>query len=267
MDTIEKTAPNLRYLQPPLLLRNESGRFVRVDAGDVVPAGRGPAAAPRSATSTTTATSTSSLSNVGQKAVVLRNDGGNRRTGCRIRDRRHEIEPRRHRVPRQGGVRVRPDSVLHGQHRRRLSLGERQAADWSGSARTRAATLVEIRWPSGVVQTIRERQSRADARRRPSRRDDAPGELIACAGAARRCGASGVRPGHLVARRQAAAARQAVRPSVPRALHRCRAAGRPDRSRSIYGGVDTQELHHRSGRAAAWRSSTTTTTAGSTSSC
>ncbi|MGO8056373.1 FG-GAP repeat domain-containing protein, partial [Rhizobium leguminosarum] len=24
MDTIEKTSPNLRYLQPPLLLRNES---------------------------------------------------------------------------------------------------------------------------------------------------------------------------------------------------------------------------------------------------
>ena len=33
MDTIEKTSPNLRYLQPPLLLRNESGRFVRVIAG------------------------------------------------------------------------------------------------------------------------------------------------------------------------------------------------------------------------------------------
>ena len=27
MDTIEKTSPNLNYLQPPLLLRNESGRF------------------------------------------------------------------------------------------------------------------------------------------------------------------------------------------------------------------------------------------------
>ena len=34
MDTIEKTSPNLRYLQPPLLLRNERGRFVRAMAGD-----------------------------------------------------------------------------------------------------------------------------------------------------------------------------------------------------------------------------------------
>ena len=46
MDTIEKTSPNLRYLQPPLLLRNESGRFVRVLAGEVFEqdwAGRGAA--------------------------------------------------------------------------------------------------------------------------------------------------------------------------------------------------------------------------------
>ncbi|PYQ18566.1 MAG: RNA-binding protein, partial [Acidobacteria bacterium] len=44
MDTIEKTAPNLSYLQPPLLLRNESGRFVRVAPGEVFQkawAGRG----------------------------------------------------------------------------------------------------------------------------------------------------------------------------------------------------------------------------------
>src|SRR5947207_2144390 len=34
MDTIEKTSPNLRYLEPPLLLRNVSGHFERVVAGD-----------------------------------------------------------------------------------------------------------------------------------------------------------------------------------------------------------------------------------------
>ena len=32
-----------------------------------------------------------------------------------------------------------------------------------------AATLVEIRWPSGIVQTFENVQGRADARRRPSR--------------------------------------------------------------------------------------------------
>ena len=45
MDTIEKTSPNLRYQQPPLLMRNESGRFVRVTGGDLPTdcAGRGAA--------------------------------------------------------------------------------------------------------------------------------------------------------------------------------------------------------------------------------
>ena len=41
-----------------------------------------------------------------------------------------------------------------------------------------------------------------------------------------------LRAGHLVTQRQAAAARQAVRPAVPRPLHRRRQAGRPARSRS-----------------------------------
>ena len=57
MDTIEKTAPNLKYQQPPLLLRNEAGRFVRVLPGDVFRR-TGPAGARRSAIWTTTATST-----------------------------------------------------------------------------------------------------------------------------------------------------------------------------------------------------------------
>src|SRR5205823_11246373 len=46
MDTIEKTAPNLRYLEPPLLLRNQSGHFAKVIAGEAFQkswAGRGAA--------------------------------------------------------------------------------------------------------------------------------------------------------------------------------------------------------------------------------
>src|SRR6266566_2974993 len=46
MDTIEKTSPNLKYMEPPLLLHNQSTRFVRVTAGDVFHtgwAGRGAA--------------------------------------------------------------------------------------------------------------------------------------------------------------------------------------------------------------------------------
>ena len=46
MDTIEQTSPNMKYLEPPLLLKNGSGRFVRVLAGDIFQkewAGRGAA--------------------------------------------------------------------------------------------------------------------------------------------------------------------------------------------------------------------------------
>jgi hypothetical protein len=46
MDTIEQTAPNLKYLQAPLLMRNESGHFTRIVPGEVFEkfwAGRGAA--------------------------------------------------------------------------------------------------------------------------------------------------------------------------------------------------------------------------------
>ena len=55
---MEQTSPNLKYLEPPLLLRNESGHFVRVAPGGFFKK-NGRAGARRSAISITTATSTS----------------------------------------------------------------------------------------------------------------------------------------------------------------------------------------------------------------
>src|SRR5437868_796150 len=77
MDTIEKTAPNLRYMQPPLLLRNQAGHFNRVSPGEAFRkewAGRGAAFGDLDNDGDVDVV----VSNAGQYAYVLRNDGGNR---------------------------------------------------------------------------------------------------------------------------------------------------------------------------------------------
>ncbi len=150
MDTIEKTAPNLRYLQPPLLLRNESGRFVRVDAGDVFQqpwAGRGAAFGDLDNDGDVDIV----LSNVGQNAVVLRNEGGNRNNWIQIKtvgttSNRDGIGSRVKVVAASGKSQYFTVSPAVGY----LSASEKRLT--VGLGPDASAALVEIRWPSGVVQ-------------------------------------------------------------------------------------------------------------------
>jgi enediyne biosynthesis protein E4 len=150
MDNIEKTSPNLSYLQPPLLLRNESGRFVRVVPGEAfrqVWAGRGAAFGDLDNDGDMDIV----LSNVGQRAVVLRNDGGNRRNWLRI-------EPVGTQSNRDGiGARVKVVSAsgLTQHFTVSTAVGYLSASDKRllvGLGDDSTARLVEIRWPSGVVQ-------------------------------------------------------------------------------------------------------------------
>jgi hypothetical protein len=152
MDTIEKTAPNLRYLQPPLLLRNESGRFARVSPGDAFQkdwAGRGAAFGDIDNDGDVDIV----VSNVGQGALVLRNDGGNRKgwLGIRTVGRRSN---------RDGiGCRVKVVSSSGSTQYFTVStaVGYLSASDprlLVGLGADAAARLVEIRWPSGAVQRL-----------------------------------------------------------------------------------------------------------------
>ena len=150
MDTIERTAPNLKYQQPPLLLRNEAGRFVRVLPGDRLQkdwAGRGAAFGDLDNDGDIDVVA----SNVGQTAFVLRNDGGNRGNWLAIRtigktSNRDGIGCRVKVVSASGTAQYFTVNTAAGY----LSASDRRVLVGLGG--DGLAKLVEIRWPSGVVQ-------------------------------------------------------------------------------------------------------------------
>jgi enediyne biosynthesis protein E4 len=152
MDTIEKTSPNLRYLQPPLLLRNESGRFSRVSPGEAFRgdwAGRGAAFGDLDDDGDVDVV----VSNVGQRALVLRNDGGNRSHWLGIRT----VGKRSNRDGVGCRVKVVSESGSTQHFTVSTAVGYLSASDKQlrvGLGRSATATLVEIRWPSGAVQKL-----------------------------------------------------------------------------------------------------------------
>jgi hypothetical protein len=150
MDTIEKTSPNLRYQQPPLLMRNESGRFVRVTPGDIFQrdyAGRGAAFGDLDNDGDVDIV----ISNVGQPALVLRNDRGNQRNWLAIR----AIGTRSNRDGIGSRVTVVNTSGLTQHFTITTAIGYLSASDKRlvvGLGTDATAKRVEIRWPSGAVQ-------------------------------------------------------------------------------------------------------------------
>jgi hypothetical protein len=152
MDTIEKISPNLKYLQPPLLLRNESGRFVRITPGEIFErdwAGRGAAFGDLDNDGDIDVV----VSNLGQPAVVLRNDGGSRGNWLRI----ETIGRSSNRDGIGCRVKVVTAAGLTQHFTVTTAAGYLSASDKRllvGLGADAAATLVEIRWPSGVVQTF-----------------------------------------------------------------------------------------------------------------
>jgi hypothetical protein len=152
MDTIEKTSPNLRYEQPPLLLRNDAGRFTRVVAGEAFEhpwAGRGAAFGDLDNDGDDDIV----VSNVGQPAMVLRNEGGNRNNWLAITT----VGTRSNRDGLGCQVKVVSGTGLTQYFSVGTAVGYLSASDKRllvGLGSETTAALVEIRWPSGIVQTF-----------------------------------------------------------------------------------------------------------------
>ncbi|HYN00812.1 MAG TPA: CRTAC1 family protein [Vicinamibacteria bacterium] len=154
LDTIELTSPHLRYRQPPLIARNEGGRFrdVSAGAGDVFKtewAARGLAIGDIDDDGDLDIV----VSTLDDRGRVLRNEGGNRGHWVQLR----LVGRRSNRDGIGAEVRVTTASgaIRHATARTAggyLSAGDRRVH--LGLGAEKGVRSIEIRWPSGTLQRL-----------------------------------------------------------------------------------------------------------------